>query len=66
MQRLSGSRYAYSEYTTPHVLGPSLGRPAAIARASLASLTAPSVRKKSGEARVHLEQEKSMDSEIIL
>ena len=66
MQRLSGSRYAYSEYTTPHVLGPSLGRPAAIARASLASLKPPSARKKSAEVQVHLEQKKRMDSEIIL
>ena len=48
------------------MLGPSLGRPAAIARASLASLTAPSARKKSGMARAQLEKEKSMGSEIIL
>ena len=48
------------------MLGPTIGRLTVIARASLASLTAPSARKKSGEARVQLEQEKSMDSEIIL
>ena len=66
MQRLSGSRHAYSEYTTPHVHGPTIGRQAAIARASLASLTAPSTRQKSGGAHVHVEEKETKDSEIIL
>ena len=47
------------------MLGPTIGCPTVIARASLASLTAPSARKKSGKARAQLEQEKSMGSEII-
>ena len=48
------------------MLGPTIGCLTAIARASLASLTAPSARKKSCEARVQLEQEKIVGSEIIL
>ena len=48
------------------MLGPTIGRLDAIARASLASLKPPSARKKSAEVQVHLEQKKRMDSEIIL
>ena len=48
------------------MLGPTIGCLTAIARASLASLTALSARKNSGRGRVQLEQEKRMDSEIIL
>ena len=48
------------------MLGPSLGRLTVIARASLASLTAPSARKKPGMARVQLEEKQRMDSKIIL
>ena len=48
------------------MLGPTIGRLAAIARASLASLTAPSTRQKSGGAHAHLEEKQRMDSKIIL
>ena len=48
------------------MLGPTIGCLTAIARASLASLTAPSARKKSCRARVHLEEKERMESEIIL
>ena len=47
------------------MLGPTIGCLTVIARPSLASLTAPSARQTSGGARVQLEQEKRMDSEII-
>ena len=48
------------------MLGPTIGCLTAIARASLASLTAPSARQKSGGVQVQLEEKDRMDSKIIL
>ena len=48
------------------MLGPTIGCLSVLARPSLALLTPPSARKKSGRARVQLEQEDRMGSEIIL